>query len=324
MADARFFSSNGPFTLDEIALKTSSKLADGSKGDVKIENIAPLKGASEKSIAFFENPKYFSDLQNTQAAACFVSEKYSDKLPSSCTALVSAEPYRAYALLAQEFYSDLNDGAEFENINGAHIAKSAKIGTGTKIMPGAFIGANVEIGYNCYIGANTTITHSSLGDNVIIHRGSHIGADGFGFAMGTSHEKVPQLGSVKIENNVEIGNAVCIDRGSLKETHIGEGTKIDNLVQIGHNVQIGKHVVIVSQVGIAGSSEIGDYSVLGGQVGLAGHIKLGKNVQVAAGSGVPSDVEDGKIIGGYPAVGVRDWHRQTAILKKLVKEKKHV
>jgi UDP-3-O-[3-hydroxymyristoyl] glucosamine N-acyltransferase len=161
-----------------------------------------------------------------------------------------------------------------------------------------------------------------VGNHVILHRGVHIGQDGFGFALGRGgHVKVPQLGRVIIEDHVEIGSGTCIDRGTGPDTHIGEGSKIDNLVQIGHNVQIGKQSVIVAQVGIAGSTRIGDGAVLGGQVGIAGHLKIGPGVKLAARSGVMEDIPAGAAYGGSPAVPVKDWHRQTLTLNKLIKQR---
>ncbi len=200
----------------------------------------------------------------------------------------------------------------------AIVDNSAEIGDRSIIHSGAFIGAGVKIGKNCVIHPNASITHAIIGDNVIIHHGASIGQDGFGYAFHNGkYHKIPQLGRVIIENDVEIGANTCIDRGAGPDTVIGEGTKIDNLVQIAHNVKIGKHCIIVAQVGISGSTEIGDHSVLGGQVGIVGHLKIGKGVQVAAQSGVFRDLKDKEIVGGSPCVPLRQHHKQTIMLNKL-------
>ena len=180
----------------------------------------------------------------------------------------------------------------------------------------------MEIGEDTHIGALTTISHAVIGQRVIIHRGVHIGQDGFGFALGRDgHVKVPQLGRVMVDDDVEIGSGTTIDRGTGPDTIIGEGAKIDNLVQIGHNVHIGKRAVVVAQCGISGSTRVGDGAVLGGQVGIAGHLKIGAGAKVAAKSGVMTDIPSGASYGGSPAIPVNDWHRQTIALSRIIKPK---
>jgi UDP-3-O-[3-hydroxymyristoyl] glucosamine N-acyltransferase len=186
------------------------------------------------------------------------------------------------------------------------------------VAAGAVVGYRVAIGRGCYIGPNASVIHALVGDRVILHAGVRIGQDGFGFAMGPKgHLKVPQIGRVIIQNDVEIGANSCVDRGALKDTVIGEGTKIDNLVQIAHNVVVGRHCVIVAYVGISGSTELGDFVVMGGQAGVVGHIKIGTGAQVAGWSHVTHDILPGTRVGGTPAVPMIEYGRQIATLKKM-------
>ena len=202
------------------------------------------------------------------------------------------------------------------------------IGEKAKIAPGCVIGANSVIGAGCVlgegtrIGSNVSIVCSLIGERVLIHSGVRIGQDGFGFAMGEEHLKVPQLGRVVIGDDVEIGANTTVDRGSGPDTVIGTGSKIDNLVQIAHNVHLGRGCVIVAQAGISGSTKLDDYVVVGGQSGLTGHLHLGTGAQVAGNSGVMRDVGPGETVGGSPAVPIRDWHRQTVALSRLAGKKK--
>ena len=338
MADLRFFDRKGPFTLEEIASISGVALHPETDVDKHFEDIAPLDRAEANHISFFDNPKYLRQFEKSSAGACFVKEKYAGQAPEGMVTLVSADPYRAYALLAQAFYPRAQHEAHISE--RATIADSATIAEGCTIEANVFIGENVEIGRDsiiragsfidrgvqigeeCQIGACSTISHAIIGNQVILHRGVNIGQDGFGFAMGREgHVKVPQLGRVIIEDYVEIGSGTCIDRGTGPDTTVGAGSKIDNLVQIGHNVQIGRGVVIVSQVGIAGSTKIGDGTVLGGQVGIAGHLHIGAGVRLAAQAGVMEDLPAGQAYGGAPAVPIKDWHRQTIAIKKLTKPK---
>ena len=201
----------------------------------------------------------------------------------------------------------------------AHISEDVIIGEGCYIGENTYIGAGVKLGNECFIANNCSISYAVIGNNLVLHPGARIGQDGFGFAPSNSGiTKVPQLGRVVIGNFVEIGANTCIDRGAIDDTIIGDHTKIDNLVQIGHNVNIGSHCIIVAQTGIAGSSHIGDGTMLGGQTGISGHVTVGKKVVLAAQGGIISDVADGEVLGGTPAVPIRQWHKQTIILKKLI------
>jgi UDP-3-O-[3-hydroxymyristoyl] glucosamine N-acyltransferase len=345
MADPIFFNNYGPFSLEEIARiadceiyshpsKTSNK-----QEPILIEGVAPLESATSSDLTFLSNPKYLKVLAKSKAGACILERKYIAMAPSDMAILISDNSYKSYALAATAFYPSTSFIEYLAP--SAKIDKTAIIGTNCYVDEMAIIGPNVIIGDNCRIGASTviergviigsncnigplvSISHTIAGSNILIHPGVRIGQDGFGFATDRGrHIKVPQLGRVIIGDNVEIGANTCIDRGSGHDTVIGDNCMIDNLVQIGHNAQLGKGCIIVAQVGIAGSSKIGDYTVLGGQVGVAGHLTVGSQVQVAAQSGITYDIADKMVVGGTPAVPIKDWHRQTIILKKLVKNKK--
>ena len=339
MADKRFFYNHGPVSLKEILELTGATLAPNNNilpQDYLIEDVAPLESAQKNHLSFFINSKYLDSFKNSKAGFCFISDKFTGDAPISMTVLLHNNPYKAYAIIANRFYGEKNHTGHIST--NAAIASSASIGINCSIgnfvviEDGVHIGdnsvidhnsvikKNSVIGTNCKIASNVTISHSIIGNNVIIHPGARIGQDGFGFASDhTGHMKVMQLGIVKIGNHVEIGANTTIDRGSSQDTIIEDMTQIDNLVQLGHNVKIGTACVIVAQAGVAGSTKIGNFSVLGGQVGVAGHLNIGSGVQIAAQSGVAQDVADKAIMGGSPAVPIRQWHRQNFTLAKLVK-----
>lgn len=339
MVDSRFFANHGPLLLSQLAEITGATLADPAHAVRSIVDVAPLDRATQDDISFFDNAKYVEQFVVSTAGACFIRAKHAERAPKGMALLISEDPYRSYALAAQRFYPlpDVKAGIS----DKAHIDSSARIGKHSSVAAGAYIGANVEIGEYCNIGPNavlndgviigdhtsigavSTLSHCYIGSYVIIHRGVHIGQDGFGFALGRDgHVKVPQLGRVIIENHVEIGSGTTIDRGTGPDTLVGEGSKIDNLVQIGHNVQIGKKAIVIAQTGISGSTRVGDGAVLGGQSGIAGHLKIGPGARVAAQSGVMADIAPGASVGGSPAVTIKDWHRQTIALSRLIKNKR--
>ena len=339
MVDRRFFTNHGPFSAIELAEATGAALRDGTDGSRKFSDVSPLDRASATDVSFFDNTKYLDQFTNSTAGICFLRPKYADKAPADMVVLLTEDPYRCYALAAQKFYPYAKPNTGIAP--SAVIDPSAKLGAHVAVAHGAVIGANVIIGDRSSVGANTvisdgveigadshigpvsTLSHTIIGNRVLIHRGVHIGQDGFGFALGREgHVKVPQLGRVVIEDDVEIGSGTTIDRGTGPDTLIGEGTKVDNLVQIGHNVQIGKRAVIIAQCGISGSTRIGDGAVLGGQAGLAGHLKIGAGAKIAAKSGVMNDIPVGAAYGGSPAIPVVDWHRQTIALSRLIKPKR--
>ncbi len=332
-----FFERAGPFALSEIARVTSAEIGT-AEASRRFENVRPLNEAQAGDISFIDNRKYLGDLERTAAGACLVIPALADRVPAGTVRLVTKSPYRGFALALQLFYPDamhpkvaggstqaVDPTAEIEADAivepGAIVGPGARIGRGSRIAAGAVVGYRCSIGRNCFIGPSATVTHALIGDRVIVHAGVRIGQDGFGFAMGGGgHLKVPQIGRVIIQDDVEIGANTTIDRGALKDTVIGEGTKIDNLVQIGHNVVIGRHCVIVGQVGIAGSAELGDFVVMGGQAGLVGHIKVGRGAQIAGASHPKDDVPAGARMAGTPARPLREWAREVAAINRLARK----
>lgn len=331
-----FFERAGPFSLAEVAKATGAKLPDGIDSAMPLVDVRPLSEAGRGHLTFVDNRKYLSQLPGCRASACLIAPAFVERLPAGVVPLSTSTVYRAFALSLQLFYADamrpkaaraggeelvdpsarLEGGVEIEP--GAVVGPEVQIGRGSRIAAGAVIGYRSAIGRDCYIGPGATITHALLGNRVVIHAGTRIGQDGFGFAMGRDgHLKVPQIGRVVIQDHVEIGANSCIDRGALKDTIIGEGTKIDNLVQIGHNVLVGRHCVIVGQVGIAGSAELGDYVVIGGQGGVAGHLKVGAGAQLAGASHTASDIPAGARWIGTPAKPMRDWAKENFTLARL-------
>ncbi len=337
MNHAGFFERAGPFALGDIAGKVGADMPPGTNAARLIHDVRPLADAGDTDLAFIDNRKYLGQLASTRAAACLVAPALADRVPAATLPLTAKAPYRAFALALQLFYPDalltkaamadagdppvhptarIEAGARIEP--GAVVGREAQVGAGATIAAGAVIGYRCTIGRGSYVGPCASVTHALIGDRVIVHAGARIGQDGFGFAMGAGgHIKVPQIGRVIIQDDVEIGAGTCIDRGALKDTIIGEGTKIDNLVQIGHNVVIGRHCVIVGQTGIAGSAELADYVVIGGQGGVAGHLKVGAGAQIAGVSHATDNVPAGARWVGTPAQPIREWTRQMMALKRL-------
>ncbi len=325
MGEPVFLKATRGLTLGEIAALTGAALPAGFAAERRIVDIAPLDRAGPAHLTFYDSPRYQAAAASTHAGACLVARRACrGACPARIAAVVVAEPYRAFITVARALFPQaLRPSSLYEagEAPGAHVHPSARLEEGVTVEPGAVIGPRAEIGAGTLIAANavigprgassaatapsgraTAISNALIGDRVIIHPGCSIGQDGFGFIMGSKgHLKVPQVGRVIIQDDVEIGAGTTIDRGAIRDTVIGEGSKIDNLVQVGHNVIIGRHCVVVAQTGIAGSSILEDFVVLGGQAGLTDNSTVGEGAQIAAGSGVHGDVPAGARWGGSPA-----------------------
>jgi UDP-3-O-[3-hydroxymyristoyl] glucosamine N-acyltransferase len=339
MTEPVFLKQTSGLTLDEIATLCGAELK--APHTRHIVNVAPLDRASPSDLTFFDHRRHADAAAATHAGACMTTALLAKHLPPQTAALIVRDPYRAFVTATRALFPQslrpsslakagavtgayVDAAARLENgvtvDPGAVIGAAAEIGSGTLIGPNAVIGPEVRIGRDCAIGANTVIANALIGDRVIVHPGCNIGQDGFGFVMSAQgHLKVPQVGRVIIQDDVEIGAGTTIDRGAIRDTVIGEGTKIDNMVQIGHNVSIGRHCILVSQVGIAGSSTLEDFVVLGARAGVKDHVTIGEGSQIAATSNVNGDVPPGSRWGGTPAKPVKQWFREVTALQRLAR-----
>jgi UDP-3-O-[3-hydroxymyristoyl] glucosamine N-acyltransferase len=341
MADPRFYDNRGPFSLAQVCVGIGVPLPEGAEGSAVVYDLATLGAAGRGQLSFFAGGRLSEDFSRTAAAFCLVPAKLGRAVPPAGAVLIPcASPPHVFAAVANMFYPDaslaiwlqdraIDPTAEIgENVNlapGVVIGPGVQVGSGTRIGPNVAIGRGVAIGRDCEIGANVSISHALIGDRVTILPGAQIGSPGFGFANGeTGHTKIPQLGRVIVQDGVEIGACTAIDRGALADTVIGEGTKIDNLVQIGHNVHIGRHCIVVSQVGISGSSILGDFVVLGGQVGVSDHCKVGDHARLGGRTAmiVAQELEGGKDYAGAPAKPLMEWIRELHAVAGLIKRPK--
>ena len=323
-------------TVGAVAEMVGGRLLRGEVGH-ELTNFAALDQADASCVSFFGNPKYRDQLERTRAGLVLVPEA-DLKAEHAGALVVVANPIlafdlivRAYGTLPPPFVPGISSSAFVDAeavVNPAEVAiapsasvlRGARIGKGTRIGAGAVVGEGVVIGEDCVIGPNVTICQGCLvGDRVILHPGVVIGADGFGFEFVEGrHRKIEQLGIVRIGNDVEIGASTTVDRARFGETVIGEGSKIDNQVQIGHNCLIGKHCIIVAQTGISGSTRIGDYVVLAAQSGVAGHLTIADRVTLGGRSGVISSIEEpGGTYFGYPARPFKEDRREAMRVKQL-------
>lgn len=338
MADPRFFTRAGPFTVAEIAARAGAEPAAGADTNLVLADVAPLEVAGPSDLSFLDNRKYIETFAASRAGAAFVRADLVDRAPRTLVALIAKDPYKAYALAARAFYPEPASPPGIAP--SAIIDPTARLGDGVSIGPYAVIGARVEIGDRCRIGAHVvigdgvvmeadvrvhpqcTLSHCYVGARTTIFPGARIGQDGFGFAPDPNgHVRVPQLGRVIIGADVEIGANTTVDRGAGPDTIIGDGAMIDNLVQIGHNVAVGRGCVLVAQVGISGSTKLGDFVMAGGQAGIAGHLTIGAGARIAAKGGVMRDVAAGVTVCGFPAVPITEFMRQVAALQRLVKKR---
>lgn len=344
MTDPVFFAAARRFSAAEIAILTNAVLADPDLGGAEVSSLAALPGTGKGALVFADAKRRPDDVADLRASAILCAAELAAAVPSGVAVLISRHPQQAFAQVGRLLFPDaaapravtgetgvsaaahidatatIEAGAIIEA--GAVIGARAAVGTGTVIGPNAVIGRDCQIGRDGFVGANASIFYALLGNRVIVHPGARIGQDGFGYVPGLQGpEKVPQLGRVIVQDNVEIGANSAIDRGALDDTVIGEGTKIDNLVQIGHNCRIGRGCIIAGQCGISGSVTLGDFVMLGGGVGIADHITIATRSQVAGGSGVMADMPEGSRWGGYPAQPIKAHFREIAVLRALARSK---
>ncbi|WP_411035461.1 UDP-3-O-(3-hydroxymyristoyl)glucosamine N-acyltransferase [Shinella sp. BYT-45] len=334
-----FFPPHDGIRLGDLAVSLGAELADAAHADRVVRSVSPVNRAKDGDLCYILSRKMSAELETSEATAILCDRTLAPLVPERIAVLLSTRPHTAFAMAGELLHpsamrpegmtsvpTDIAPGAYVDPEArleagvvvepAAVIGKGAEIGEGTRIGPGAIVGAGVRIGRNCTIAAGATVQYALIGNNVIIHPGARIGQDGFGYAPGLKPGmiKIVQIGRVIIQDNVEIGANTTIDRGTMDDTVIGEGTKIDNQVQVGHNVRIGRHCGIVSKVGIAGSARIGDGVMIGGASGINGHITIGDGVQIAAMSGVVADIPAGEKYGGIPARPMRDFLRDMAEL----------
>jgi UDP-3-O-[3-hydroxymyristoyl] glucosamine N-acyltransferase len=332
--DPRFFQRTGPHTLAAVV---DAAEAEAPPRRLMLSGVAPLQTAKPDEVSFFRDSRRHLDaLSRTLAGAVIVRPDMAARVPPTAVAIISDDPDVAWAKIAALFHPlpPLNAGVHPSAIVGAEaridpsaeigplavIGTRAEIGPRCRIGPLAVIGDGVILGADCRIGPHATVTHAVLGERVYIYPGARIGQDGFGFAVTPDgFRTIPQLGRVLLENDVEVGANTTIDRGALTDTVIGAGSRLDNLVQVGHNVRLGRCCVIVAQVGISGSTVLEDHVMLGGQAGLTGHLRIGRGARIGAQAGVMADVPPGAEMAGSPAQPARAFFREVAALRRLVR-----
>jgi len=338
LGDPRFFERAGPFALADILAAAAGTLVQPEAlGGRPLTGVAPLQTAQPDQVSVLHNIKYIPALEQTQAGLVLVAEPQAHRVPPTSTALIVTDPHHAWAKIAALFHpsstpkpgthpsavidpqATVDPSAEIGPC--AVIEAKAEIGAECRIGPGAVIGQGVVLGPGCRVGANASISHAILGARVYVYPGARIGQEGFGFAITeTGFLSVPQLGRVILHNDVEIGANVTVDRGASHDTVIGPGTRIDNLVQIGHNVQIGQSCVLVAQSGVSGSTVIGDFVQIGAQAGLTGHLRIGAKARIGAQAGIMSDVGAGEAVVGSPALPIKEFFRNVAVLRRLARK----
>ncbi|CAM5634695.1 UDP-3-O-(3-hydroxymyristoyl)glucosamine N-acyltransferase [Mycolicibacterium aubagnense] len=345
MTEPVFFVASRRFTVAEVANLTGSALPNEAYAETVIETIASATDTNEKALVFVDGKRNVGLMPTLNAAAVLCTADIADKAPAGVAVLINPRPQQAFAMIGRLLYPDastpvaltsekgvssrayvddtahVEDGAIVEA--GAVIGAGAYIGSGTVIAANAVVGRNCRIGRDGYIGPGASVQYALVGNRVIIHGGARVGQDGFGFAGGAKGpERMPQIGRVIIQDDVEIGSNTTVDRGAMADTVIGEATKIDNLVQIAHNVRIGRGCIIAGHCGLSGSVTLGDYVMLGGRVGIADHITVGDRVQVAASSGLMYDIPAGERWAGMPAQPMRDFFRELSAIRAFTKHSK--
>ena len=322
------------FTAQQIAEYLNGEVVGNP--EVTVNTLSKIEEGTPGSLSFLANPKYNQYIYNTEATVVIISKDFEAEAEIAATLVKVDDAYSAFATLLEmynqvkhqktgveqpSFISDSATVGEETYVGAfAYLGDNVKVGNGTKIYPHVFLGENVEIGENCLILPGVKIyADCKIGSEVTIHAGTVIGSDGFGFAPNSenSYDKVAQIGNVIIEDHVEIGSNASIDRATLGSTIIRKGVKLDNLIQIAHNVEIGENTVIASQSGVAGSTKVGKNAMMGGQVGVIGHLNIGDNVKIAAQSGVAKNLKDNEVVQGSPAYGYSDYQKSYIYFKKL-------
>ncbi|MDE0045336.1 MAG: UDP-3-O-(3-hydroxymyristoyl)glucosamine N-acyltransferase [bacterium] len=338
VADTRFFRRKGPFALAAILEATGARVAGRHDASRLFHDVAGLADAGSADLTFLDNVKYVAAFTGTRAGGCFVREQHSDRAPKGVIALISDNPYLAFARAARMFYPDpaVEPGVSAKAFieSGASIGEGARIDAFAVIRSGAEIGArcsvgagcvvehNVRIGDDCQIGPGAVLMFCVIGNRVRIESGARVGTEGFGFAASPDGAvRLPHVGRVVIGDDVGIGANTTIDRGSLGDTVIGDGAMIDNQVQIAHNAKVGRHAILAGQVGLAGSAVVGDFAMLGGQSGVANHVKVGSGARIGGNSSAASDLEGGGTYLGAPAIPQREFWRLQVMLRRLARHK---
>jgi UDP-3-O-[3-hydroxymyristoyl] glucosamine N-acyltransferase len=337
MINTDFHNILGPHSVETLSNMINAKMYNIDNQRL-ISGVADVEHAEKGDITFIVFNNTLGKLINSNASACIINKYDKNIVPNHMVCLEVKNPHAAYAIIAQKFYpkdkfipkvspnAEVPDKYKLSNKIRIDpfvvIEENAIIDDNVWIGSGSYIGKGVKIGYGTRIHSNVSLECAEIGKNVLLYSGVRVGQSGFGFApTAQGHVVIPQVGKVVIGNNVEIGANSCIDRGSYGPTIIGEGTFIDNLVHIAHNVKIGKYCAIAGQVGIAGSTRIEDYCMFGGQVGIGGHITIGKGTQAGGQAGITKDLKEGSKVSGTPAIPLSQYHRQSIILQKLIKNK---
>lgn len=334
MPDPRFYRRAGSFDLAALARIAGAEVCRAGDAARRIDDVASLAAATPTDLAFAAGREAVVALADTSAGACIVPASLRDRVPPRCAGLVAPDPRVAFAKAAAAFYppqaqtiafgqpiaADARVAADAIIEAGAVLGPGAEIGAGSRIGANTVVGPGVRIGAGCRIGAHVSLQYCLIGDDVLVHPGARIGQDGFGFAPDSGGlAKIPQLGRVIVGHHVEIGANCTIDRGTLGDTVIGDGCKLDNLVQIAHNVVLGRNCIVVAQAGVSGSTIVGDGAVIGPQVGIVDHVTIGAGARLAGQSGIMRDVAPGDTVMGSPARPIKQFWREIASLARLAR-----